>query len=37
MQKGDQDFLNYINFVLDELRMDGTLEKLENKYLRDAA
>lgn len=37
MQKGDQDFLNYINFVLDELRMDGTLDKLENKYLRDAA
>jgi len=36
MQKGDQDFLNYINFVLDELRMDGTLEKLENKYLRAA-
>ena len=37
MQKGDQEFLNYINFVLDELRMDGTLDKLENKYLRDAA
>ena len=37
MQKGDQEFLNYINFVLEELRMDGTLEKLENKYLRDAA
>lgn len=36
MQKGDQDFLNYINFVLEELRMDGTLEKLENKYLRAA-
>ena len=37
MQKGDQEFLNYINFVLDELRMDGTLDRLENKYLRDAA
>ena len=37
MQKGDQEFLNYINFVLDELRMDGTLDKLENKYLRDVA
>ncbi len=37
MQKGDQEFLNYINFVLEELRMDGTLERLENKYLRDAA
>ena len=34
MQKGDQEFLNYINFVLAELRMDGTLEELENKYLR---
>ena len=34
MQKGDQEFLNYINFVLAELRMDGTLESLENKYLR---
>ena len=34
MQKGDQEFLNYINFVLAELRMDGTLEKLEDKYLR---
>ena len=34
MQKGDQEFLNYINFVLAEIRMDGTLERLENKYLR---
>ena len=34
MVKGDQEFLNYINFVLAELRMDGTLEELENKYLR---
>ena len=33
MQKGDQEFLNYINFVLAELRMDGTLERLERKYL----
>jgi len=33
MQKGDQEFLNYINFVLAELRMDGTLEQLEIKYL----
>ena len=37
MQKGDQEFLNYINFVLAELRMDGTLEQLENKYLKDNA
>lgn len=34
MQKGDQEFLNYINFVLAELRMDGTLEQLEAKYLK---
>ena len=34
MRKGDQEFLNYINFVLAELRMDGTLENLENKYLK---
>lgn len=34
MQKGDQELLNYINFVLDELRMDGTLDKLEDKYLK---
>ena len=33
MQRGDQEFLNYINFVLAELRMDGTLEQLEIKYL----
>ena len=34
MQKGDQEFLNYINFVLAELKMDGTLPRLEEKYLR---
>ena len=34
MQKGDQEFLNYINFVLAELRMDGTMSKLEDKYLK---
>ena len=34
MAKGDQEWLNYINFVLAELRMDGTMEKLETKYLR---
>lgn len=33
MKKGDQEFLNYINFVLAELRMDGTLSRLEAKYL----
>ena len=34
MQKGDQEFLNYINFVLAELRMDGTMTKLEEKDLK---
>ena len=33
MQKGDQELLNYVNFVLAELRMDGTLNQLEVKYL----
>ena len=33
MAKGDQEFLNYVNFVLAELRMDGRLEQLEIKYL----
>ena len=33
LQKGDQEFLNYINFVLAELRMDGRLTQLEIKYL----
>ena len=33
MAKGDQEFLNYVNFVLAELRMDGRLESLEIKYL----
>lgn len=34
MQKGDQEWLNYINFVLAELRMDGTLARLEETYLK---
>lgn len=34
MAKGDQEFLNYINFVLAELRMNGTLPRLETEYLR---
>ena len=33
LEKGDQEFLNYINFVLAELRMDGRLAQLEIKYL----
>ena len=34
MEKGDQEWLNYINFVLAELRMDGTMAQLETKYLK---
>ena len=34
MEKGDQEWLNYINFVLAELRMDGTMTQLETKYLK---
>ncbi len=34
MMKGDQEFLNYINFVFAELRMNGTMAKLEEKYLK---
>lgn len=34
MKKGDQEWLNYINFVLAELKMDGTLEALEKRYLK---
>lgn len=37
MAKGDQEWLNYINFVLAELRMDGTMAKLESKYLTSLA
>ena len=31
--EGTRQFLNHVNFVPAELRMDGTLEKLEIKYL----
>lgn len=33
MRKGDQDFLNFINFFLDELDMDGTLSRLKRQYV----
>jgi len=32
MEKGDQEWLNYVNFVLAELRMDGTLARPAEKY-----
>ena len=34
MQKGDQDFLNFINFFMEEKKMDGTLDKLEEQYIK---
>ena len=34
MQQGDQIFLNYVNMWMEELRFNGTLEKLENKYIK---
>ena len=34
MAKGDQEFLNYVNFFLAEMETNGTMEQLENKYIR---
>lgn len=34
LQKGDQDFLNFINFFMEEKEMDGTLAKLEEEYIK---
>lgn len=34
MAKGDQDFLNYVNFVLAELEMNGTMQELEDTYIK---
>lgn len=33
MAKGDQELLNYINFVLAELTMNGTMDELEQTYI----
>ena len=33
MAKGDQDFLNFINFWMEEMEMNGTLKALERKYI----
>lgn len=33
MAKGDQELLNYINFVLAELTMNGTMEEMEHTYI----
>ena len=34
MAKGDQDWLNYVNFFMEEKDMDGTLDKLEDQYIK---
>lgn len=34
MQKGDQDWLNYVNFFMEEKEMDGTLAALEDQYIK---
>lgn len=34
MAKGDQDFLNYVNFFLAELETDGTMDALEDTYIK---
>jgi len=34
MAKGDQTLLNYINFVLAELEMNGTMDELEAEYIK---
>ena len=34
MQKGDQEWLNYVNFFMEEKDMDGTLDKLEDQYIK---
>ena len=34
MQKGDQDFLNFVNFWLAELKGNGTLAQFEKDYIK---
>ena len=34
MQQGDQIFLNYVNMWMEELKFNGTFDKLENKYIK---
>lgn len=33
MKQGDQTLLNYVNMWMEELELQGTFERLENKYL----
>jgi len=34
MAKGDQDFLNFVNFFMEENEFNGTLARLEDKYIK---
>ena len=34
MKQGEQDFLNFVNFFMEEKELDGTLAKLEDKYIK---
>lgn len=34
MAKGDQDFLNYVNFFLAEMETNGTMAQLEGQYIK---
>lgn len=34
MAKGDQDFLNFVNMWMEEVQMNGTMAKLEAKYIK---
>lgn len=34
MAKGDQDLLNYVNFFLAEMETNGTMEELEDTYIK---
>lgn len=34
LKKGDQDFLNYINFFLSEMELSGTMAQLEEEYIQ---
>lgn len=34
MAKGDQDFLNFVNMWMEEVQMNGTMAKLEARYIK---
>ncbi|MCD8175553.1 MAG: transporter substrate-binding domain-containing protein [Phascolarctobacterium sp.] len=34
MQKGDLDWLNYVNFFMEEKYLDGTMDRLEEEYIK---